>query len=470
MPAKLARRDLLLGLAPALLGGCCAAPDRKPPPTEGARPAATASGAPASSSRPAEESADVLVLGAGIAGIAAARALTDAGRKVLVVEARDRLGGRIWTDESLGAPLDLGAAWIHGTKGNPLVELARSHRIDTQEADWQRIRLYDEGREVPQATWEQAQRSFEKKQRAAVRKADDRGGADRSLAAALDAQQPPAGQERRLFSWFGAIHALDLGDDLDRISLLHGDDDSEYPGNDLVLKPGYGRLVEALSRGLDVRLGQAVRSITRDKQGVTLHTSIRSFRAPRAIITAPLGVLKSGALTFQPALPAEKRRAIQSLGMGSFLKCALLFPEVRWPDDEFLGSTAADGPLIFVNAHRWTGKPILIALASGNAARQRRGAQATVDWSLQRLRALLGKGLPAPLRHVVTDWSGDPFAQGAYSFAAVGSTDDDHQRLAAPVDNQLFFAGEATLVKSRGTVHGALATGQREAKRIMALG
>lgn len=457
----LTRRSLLAALGSAALGGCCLIP-----PEAGS---IEASPAPSASAAPSTKPLDVVVLGAGMAGLAAARMLVDAGKKVVVLEARGRIGGRIWTDRTMGAPLDLGAAWIHGHKGNPLVELAREAGVKSEATDWRRMALVHEGKLVPTAAQRRSEEQFFRKLKQAMKEA--RKGEDRAIAPALADKLPPAGTERELFSWFGRLHALDLGDDLERISLRHSDDDDEYPGDDLVPEGGYLRLLEFLARGVDVRLNQEVRVVEQRKGVMVAHGKDAFFEARKVLVTLPLGVLKGGTPEFRPALPVEKRKAIRRLGVGQFTKVALAFSGVQWPDQDFFGFTDPEGPLVVVNAHRWTGRPLLVALASGNQAIQllKRGEQGAVERCVAALRTLDGR-VGAPTQSQVVDWLNDPFARGAYSFAALGSTDEDHEELARPVDKRLFFAGEATTLRSRGTVHGALATGQREAKRILQLG
>ncbi len=451
------------------LGGCCLAPTSGGGEVGGEQGADEATPAPSASAAAPPEPLDVAVLGAGMAGLAAARMLADAGKRVVVVEARDRIGGRIWTDTSLGAPVDLGAAWIHGSRGNPLVELAKEAGVTTTPSRWEKVTLLHEGKAASARAREQAEAEFQRRYRQARREA--KGEADRSVAQGLARMLPPPGQERELFSWYGRLHALDVGDDLSRISLLRGDDDEEYPGDDLVPGGGYGKLAEHLARGLDVRLDHEVRLVERRGPLVMVNTRRAYFAARRVLVALPLGVLKAGRPEFRPALPGEKRKVIRRMGLGQFLKVAMAFAGVQWPEDEFFGFTAPEGPLVVVNAHRWTGQPLLVALASGDQAIRMltRGERGAVERCLAAMRTLAPK-LGAPVRTKVADWLNEPFTLGAYSYPSVGSSADDHEELARPVDQQLFFAGEATSQRSRGTVHGALESGRREAKRILALG
>jgi monoamine oxidase len=225
-------------------------------------------------------------------------------------------------------------------------------------------------------------------------------------------------------------------------------------------------LADHLARNLTIRLGAVVTRITHGGPGVRVETAQQVFDADRVIVTVPLGVLKAGAIVFDPPLPEAKRRAIDRLGFGLLDKVVLTFDEPFWPQGhDMLGIAGRNPPVSdLVDGSRFTDVPLLVGLRGGANAlvRERDPDDLTVGQVLTALRA------PEPVGVLVTRWAADPFARGSYSFLAVGAGPDDQEALAAPVGDRLAFAGEATHSEFFATVHGAYLSGLREADRILA--
>ena len=267
----------------------------------------------------------VAVIGAGMAGLSAAWKLADAGADVVVLEARDRIGGRMWTDDSLGMPLDLGASWIHGIEGNPLVELAARAGVRTAvTGDSYTIR--GDGEEI--SDW-------------------------------------------RAPGWLDSVTEVQnsLGAAPDRIDLDAYEDDDGYAGVDVLFPGGYAGVLGALSGGYELRLTTKVRQVAHDGGGVRVDGE--AFDA--AIVTLPLGVLKAGAVTFEPALPAGKSAAIDRLGMGVLDKLYLQYDDVFWDRDVTWISTVATGLPRgqfngWLNLVPYLDAPVILAFNGGPAA------------------------------------------------------------------------------------------------------
>ena len=404
----------------------------------------------------------VVVVGAGMAGLAAARRLADAGVMVTVLEARPRIGGRTWTDTSLGVPVDLGAAWIHGTQDNPLMGLVAEIGADTVETDFENVTVLDRDEPVPDADVEAAGSAWADAMDEIYRAGAD-AGPQTSLADVLgryvDVDDPLT--QWLITSTVTAEYAADPAE----LSLRWFGQEGELNGPDVLLPNGYGQLVAYLSRGLQIRPDTVVTRIDHRGATVTLTTTQGMVTADRVIVTVPLGVLKAGAIAFDPPLPEAKSQAMRRLGFGLLDKVVLRFDEPHWAaEPDVFGVVGADAPVSdVVNGLRFSDTPLLVGLrAAGNALdREALSDRAAVE----QVRATLG--LPEPTGALVTRWAADPFARGSYSFLAVGSSPDDQRTLAEPVGDRLHFAGEATQEEFFATVHGAYLSGLREAERIL---
>jgi monoamine oxidase len=244
-----------------------------------------------------------------------------------------------------------------------------------------------------------------------------------------------------------------------------------FDGEDVLFPGGYKAIVDFLARGVPIELGQTVRRIAWDAAGAQVATDSAVYSGDRVVVTLPLGVLKTGAVTFDPGLPAAQRRAIAALGMGVLNKCFLRFPRVFWPDEfDWLERIAAErGQWVeWVSFARPTGLPILLGFNAADFGREIEGwsDQQIVDSAMQALRGLFGRAIPDPVDAQITRWASDPLAFGSYSFNALGATPQMRDDLARPVDGRIFFAGEAAERDYFATVHGAYLSGLRAAKQI----
>lgn len=416
----------------------------------------------------------VLVVGAGIAGLAAAERLHSTGHAVTVLEGRDRIGGRIWTDRSLGVPVELGAQDIEGIDGNPIADLARQYGARTLVADEDGV-VYDAwGRPMDDDFVDGIEEEFTDlltEGRRIVRRARRDMPIEDAVRAAL-AGRSPSPEESLTLDWCLEGFEDEYATRMSRMSMRWFDADEGFDGEEAIFPGGYAQIAAGLASGLDVRLGQRVRAIEHGRGGVAVMTSGGTFRADYAIVTLPLGVLKAGNVTFRPALPASKLRAIRRLDMGVVDKVALRFPRRFWPAEAtwigYVSTVRGEFPNL-LNLEPVVGAPVLVGfVASDRAEEMERGTdEQAVAGLLRVLGRIFGSSVPRPTGARVTRWGSDPFTLGSYSSVPVGASFADYDELARPVGGRLLFAGEATNRGYPATVHGAYLSGLREADRIL---
>ena len=428
---------------------------------------------------------DVVVLGAGAAGLAAARVLSNACASAVVLEARGRIGGRLLTREDPGLPLavDLGGEFIHGTAAITfdLLRAANTVAIDSGGTAF----AYEDGalhdREDP----------FEivAGVMARARRLDRDMSVDDFLRSLPDAD-PETPRERRFTRML--VEGFDAADP--RRASIRVLAEEWSPGDQgqtsEQFRPlgGYANLLRTLHGALDpsrahVRLSTVAQTVHRGDGGVVVEATTRDtslvVRARSAVVTLPLGVLQGGAVRFTPELPASKRDALDWLVMGPVVKLALRFRTAFWErahggryrEGSFFHRAEAAFPTFWnmLPLHA----PVLIGWAGGPKADALAGRDeaSLVACALDDLRTLFGND-PDPQAELEAayghDWQTDPYSLGAYSYVATGGS-DARALLAAPVDDLLFFAGEATsLASEAGTVAGALQTGERAAHEALA--
>ncbi|MET0780738.1 MAG: NAD(P)/FAD-dependent oxidoreductase [Microbacterium sp.] len=425
---------------------------------------------------------DTIVVGAGVAGLSAARVLAREGREVVVLEARDRVGGRVVTDRRYDLATDLGASWIHGITDSPVAAAAKAFGMRTVEftvggyqPDSRPIAYHGpDGKRLSDA----AAQGF----------IDDIHTIDAALLEVVAGSAPDASyrdvtdeaiarqgwdedRAQRVREYLEHRSEEQYGAWIEDLA-AHGLDDDSIDGDEVVFPDGYDRLPSHLAEGLDVRLTHVVSRVEWSGDVVAVTTDFGTLTADSAIVTVPVGVLQSEDFVIAPPLPEPIAGALSRLRMNAFEKVFLRFPTKFWDDGVY--AIRQQGP-----ESRWWhswydltalhGTPTLLTFAAGPAAVETR------DWSedeivesvLTQLRRLYGDKVEKPSHVHITDWQDDPFAHGSYAYMTVGSTTDDHDVLATPVGGVLHIAGEATWTDDPATVTAAMCSGHRAAQNVM---
>jgi monoamine oxidase len=422
---------------------------------------------------------DVVVVGAGIAGLTAARALAERGRKVLVVEAQDRIGGRIWTRHVGDEAIELGAEFIHG-RPPELWALIEEAGLETYERKGTQICFEDGALNDCGGKMDEVFEPLEKLKKFS--------GQDMSFAEYLDHEQTPMEERGPMIGYVEGFNAADhrevsvasLGAQQKAEDAIEGDHTYRLLG-------GYDQLPRYLSEkitelGGKVLTGTPVKEIRWEQGWVEIVSDLWSFTAPQAIVTLPLAVLQSGSVTISPP-PTSILEAAGRLRMGQVRRFTLLFAEKFWdnvspqPAVSEIGFLFAfsEMPPVWWTPHPeashtitgWVGGPRSAALTGLDAKTLARKACTT----LARIFGLRKERIQGMLKGCYThDWRNDRFTLGAYSYVATGGLDASKE-MAEPVADTLFFAGEHTDVTGHwGTVHAAVRSGLRAAEQVLSVG
>mmetsp|Transcript_38207 Transcript_38207/g.42810 ORF Transcript_38207/g.42810 Transcript_38207/m.42810 type:complete len:578 (-) Transcript_38207:544-2277(-) len=424
---------------------------------------------------------DVVIIGAGWAGITAAKTLMNKGvTNIKVLEARDEIGGRsrtvmksIWQGEEDFA-IDLGSMWIHGVKGNPIENVATTNGIPYMIGE-ELTKVYTEnyGGAIPDKEIDSLyQKYFDGKKHGfypyqeELQCSTNEDQSMKSIADKYKKQKDMSSYEKGIFDFFlDTSIAFPYGASLEKLSLWWWDNDRGYKGYDGYMNHGYSELITAHAKGAVrsiIDTNSVVASIDTKSKGIvkieytdTSTDETTQIVAKRILVTVSLGALKEGAIQFKPQLPKRSLKAISRVGMGLYNKIVMFWAEdsdVFWPKNvEWLGLVGQrDIKFEFYNPYSLNGgKPVLIGTVSGNDAKY-----------------MFGSSIPDPKTIITTQWGQDDFAYGSYSFNKLGVKKSDRKKMCKPLrSNRIFFAGEACS-RYFATTHGAYLSGKKAGTKI----
>lgn len=406
---------------------------------------------------------DVIVIGAGAAGIAAAKQLQAAGRPTIVLEARDRLGGRTFTDSSLGPAYDAGAMFIHWAERNPWTEIARELGVPTPDESWGGgFQLFANGKPMAASDRTRRRGAFgEIDRRLETADLHERDLSVAQLLSDLGPDLAPVASSGLLLS---------IGEESSRISAR--DYQRLWSGEDYVVPSGYGNLVARYGAGLDIRLNQPVTAIDWSGSRVAVTTASGTLRARACIVTVPVGVLKAGGIRFTPELPARSRDALAGIGMGALTKIALKVEGERFgiaPGTTYFEAGAGSRLISFELFP--DNRDLVIGYCGGDFARDlsTAGPAAAREQVVDLLAAMIGgefRKAAGPVSFPA--WWTDPFSHGSYSVCLPGHA-NARDILAEPIGGKLWLAGEATAGGGAMTAGGATLAGRTAAAAVARL-
>ena len=423
----------------------------------------------------------VLVIGAGISGLAAAKNLNDSGYDVTILEAKDRIGGRLYTDRSLGVPLEVGANWIHDNnpETNPIMKIKKelglkAHKCSVAGPAVSFEVLNKEGNKI-----EISGKDLEK--------IEFRIGIFAYLAKYLR----PSTNISEIFTFVKKLGLLSFIKEealfvlIQKIALEQAEDPENISIEALFEQEGFGD-DEAVIGGFDqiayyfekelhnkIILNSPIEHINYEQDTIKVISGNEKYEANAVIVTASLGALKKEVIKFTPELPIEKKQSIKKLGWGTLNKVILKFENKFWSDTDFIVIANKES-----NFHAWINEepvckePVIVANISGKNAKkfENKTDEEVVQIALNELKAVYGNKVSELNSYYITKWSLDPYIYGSYSTNKAGENSQLlRKQLSTPVNSKLFFAGEATSVKVAGYLQMALQSGVREAENIKKL-
>ena len=422
----------------------------------------------------------IIIIGAGFAGLTAAKLLHESGHEVLILEASEYFGGRARTIHLDNAPLDAGAAWVHYKAGNITTKIAEANGLEIIDDHYEPSFIWDkkQGKTLSKKKKERYLEEAEIARELAIDFFDKKGRNSNALEFIekyLSKKNWSKKKKRIVGFLYAALLETDYGADIKNIvlsderylTLFDLDDD-----NDGKIVGGYQKLTNILRKNLSIQYKTVVNAIDYNEKNVSISTNKGIYTCEKVLVTVSLGVLKNEKIQFFPLLPQRKKIAIQKMGYGNLEKVILTFEKQFWKETEliyYIEETKKGQAFPFIcDFSKTSGVPALVLFYAGSYGEylQEKTDDFILEKAIDVLKAVFNKKNINPKSHYISRWSKDDFFFGSYSY----SSDDDVKKyikaIKKPLKNKVFFAGEATSLKGQAYVHGAIFSGIREAKRL----
>lgn len=421
----------------------------------------------------AQEKKEIVIVGAGVSGLSAARYLKENGYTPIILEAQANVGGRTKTNRDLRIAFDEGASWIHGPIGNPITELAKVAGAKTYITNDDNIKYYDiDGSQYSTAIVDEMEEKYLRVLKRLTNRKKSSKNKDESFAHAFYQTHPQYKDDRLWTFMLSAFLEFDTGGDIHKLSSVDFYDDDAFDGEDVIITNGYDHIPNYLAQNLDIRLNTKVLAIDYTGSKIKIETNNGNYSADAILVTVPLGVLKKKVITFTPPLPESTQTAIDKTEMGSVNKFLLKWKQPFWDTSlQYIGYTSGTKGKFdyFMNVKKFANANALMTFTFGDYSKktEQMSDDEVIQAIMSNLKKIYGDTIPNPSGFLRTKWNENPYSYGSYSFATKGIGSKAFKIFEHPINNKVFFAGEHTIIDYRGTVHGAYLSGIREAKKIM---
>lgn len=434
---------------------------------------------------------DVIVVGGGISGLTAANYLVSSKKRVLLIEATNRIGGRILSLPILDKAIDLGASWIHGIKNNPIKKIANELNLKTIATTYTSQDLFSkfssfdlynsQGEALTSSQVSkliQLNEDFTNYLDEKFTTQENNTSMEEALNSFSKDHGTPKEELNNLKFMVRSTYSYEHGEELKKLSanVEQPYTNSMVTGNDVVFPLGYSQILKHFMRKPKILFSKKVTHIHYHKKYVSIFTNQKSFKSQQVIISVPLGTLKANQIEFTPSLPDWKKNAILKLGFNTYNKIYLIFDNVFWdkekewiayiPSDKYINES-----IEIMNYYKVTGKPILLVFTAGKLARtiETWSNENIIKYFINILKNIYKNKEITLTSYYITRWNKNVNQRGSYSYLPPRVDFNIFKFLAKPVANKLFFAGEATIYTDPGTVHGAYLSGIEAAKKILSL-